>query len=96
MTSPTTAHDQRLAQSAAQRQRAYRQRHKRATIDAIGNEGAASRVTLLNALRCALASLDDPHRNRLHEANKNTARRVLNELVTRYTITLDNEHQESR
>ncbi len=92
MAAPTARlHDQRPAQTAAQRQQAYRQRHKWATIEAIGNEGAASRVTLLNALRFALATLDDPHRSKLHEANKNTARRVLNELVTRYTIALDDE-----
>ena len=97
MATPTTRpHGEEPTQTAAQRQQAYRQRHRRATTDAIGNVHAASRVALLEVLRFALATLDDPRRSRLHDANKNAARRVLNELVTRYTITLDNEHQEER
>ncbi len=35
-----------VARTAAQRQRAYRLRRKRAIIDAIGEEACASRVTL--------------------------------------------------
>ena len=61
----------------------------------IGNERVASRVTLPAVLRLALATLYDPRRSRSHDANKNAARRVLNQFLTRYTITLDNEHQES-
>ena len=97
MATPTTRrHGQDPAKTAAQRQRAYRQRHQWATTDASGNEHTASRGTLLDVLRFVLATLDDPRRSRLHDANKNTARRGLNELVTRYTITPDNEHQEPR
>ena len=92
MATPTARpHEQGPTQTAAQRQRAYRQRHQWATTNAIGNERTASRVTLLDVLRFALATLDDPRRSRLHDANKNTARRVLNELVTRYNITLNDE-----
>ena len=90
MAAPTTCPED-PTQTAAQRQRAYRQRHKWATTDAIGNERTASRVTLLDVLRFALATLDDPHRSRLHDANRNTARRVVNELVTRYAITLNDQ-----
>jgi hypothetical protein len=57
--------------------------------ESIGNEPTASRVTLLAALGQALATLDNPGRSRLHEANRNSARRVLRELVTRYAIALD-------
>jgi hypothetical protein len=75
--------------SAAQRQRAYRQRRTRAIIDAIGNETAASRVTLLAMLAHELATLE----GRTASANmigpaRNTARRVLNEIITRYAIEL--------
>ena len=97
MAAPTARpHDQDPTQAAAQRQRAYRQRHQWATTDASGNEHTASRGTLLDVLRFVLATRDDPRRSKLHDANKNTARRGLNELVTRYTITPDNEHQEPR
>ena len=75
--------------SAAQRQWAYRQRRKRAVIDAIGNEMAASRATLLALLAHELATLE----GRTASANmmgpaRNTARRILNELITRYAIEL--------
>src|ERR1700756_2837019 len=39
-----------IPRTAAQRQRAYRLRRKRAVIDAIGEETCASRVTLLSLL----------------------------------------------
>lgn len=76
--------------SAAQRQRAYRQRHKRAIIDAIGHEATASRTTLLALLASDLAALDS---QRLSSANMlkpahNSARRVLKEIITRYAIAL--------
>jgi hypothetical protein len=44
--------------SAAQRQRAYRLRRKRAAIEAIVQEAAASRVTLLTLLGQDLAALE--------------------------------------
>ena len=47
------------ALTAAQRQRAYRQRAKRAVTQAIGDEAHASRVTLLALLGLDLALLDD-------------------------------------
>jgi hypothetical protein len=75
--------------NAAQRQSAYRQRRKRAIIEAIGNEAAASRATLLALLAHELAALD------AHTAPpttiapaRNTARRVLSEIITRYAIEL--------
>jgi len=75
--------------SAAQRQWAYRQRRKRAVIDAIGNETAASRATLLALLAHELATLEGRTApfNMIGPA-RNTARRVLNELITRYAIEL--------
>lgn len=77
------------AQTAAQRQRAYRQRRRRATFESIGHEDTASRVALLASLGYALATLDAAGQNRHHDASRNTAQRALRELVTRYAITLD-------
>jgi hypothetical protein len=75
--------------SAAQRQWAYRQRRKHATIDAIGNETAASRATLLALLANELATLDARTSSAtMTGPARNTARRVLKELITRYAIEL--------
>jgi hypothetical protein len=75
--------------SAAQRQSAYRQRRKRAVIDAIGNEAAASRATLLALLAHELAALEDQAASAITIGPaRNTARRVLNEIITRYAIDL--------
>jgi DNA replication protein DnaC len=49
------ASDTPVVRTAAQRQRAYRLRRKRAVIDAIGDEVTASRVTLLTLLGQELA-----------------------------------------
>lgn len=75
--------------SAAQRQWAYRQRRKRALIEAIGNEVTASRTTLLALLAHELATLE----GRTASVNmigpaRNTARRIMTELITRYSIEL--------
>ena len=74
---------------AAKRQRAYRQRSKRAVTQAIGDESLASRVTLLSLLSSCLSSLDDEAATRKHPGARNSARRVISELVTRYDINLD-------
>jgi hypothetical protein len=72
--------------TAAQRQRAYRMRSKRAVTQAIGQEDSASRVTLLALLGSDLALLEDESRKSMHTALRNSARRVLRTLVTRYGI----------
>ncbi|WP_206956005.1 hypothetical protein [Trinickia acidisoli] len=78
-----------VARTAAQRQRAYRLRRKRAVIDAIGDELTASRVTLLTLLGQELAALDTgtvpPP---LIEAKRQSAMRILTAIVTRYAIDL--------
>lgn len=74
--------------SAARRQRAYRQRRRRAIIDAIGNETAASRATLVALLAHELAILEASAPPNAIEPARNTARRVLNEIITRYAIEL--------
>jgi len=75
--------------SAAQRQRAYRLRRKRAVIDAIGQEAAASRVTLLTLLGQDLAALEARSTpTAMNQALRNSARRILNTIVTRYGIEL--------
>lgn len=77
------------ARTAAQRQWEYRQRRRRSMIDAIGNETAASRATLLALLAHELATLDG-HTAPAHTLApaRNAARRVLAEIVTRYAIEL--------
>jgi hypothetical protein len=77
--------------SAAQRQRVYRQRSKQAVTQAIGEEAHASRVTLLALLSRDLALLEDDTAKSMHSAARNSARRVLNTLVTRYAISLTGE-----
>ena len=74
---------------AARRQQAYRLRSKRAVTQAIGEETNASRVTLLSLLGSCLSSLDDEAAARTHPGARNSARRVISELVTRYEINLD-------
>ena len=76
--------------SAALRQRAYRQRRRRAIIDAIGNEAAASRATLLALLAHELAALEVRAASAATIGPaRNTARRVLTEIITRYAIELE-------
>jgi hypothetical protein len=78
-----------IARTAAQRQRAYRLRRKRAVIDAIGEEACASRVTMLALLGEGLAALDDSDTStRLIESKRHCVRRVLQAIVTRYAIDL--------
>ena len=79
------------AMTAAQRQRAYRQRSKRAVTQAIGEEARASRVTLLALLSNDLALLEDDTAKSMHSAARSSARRVLNALVTRYGISITGE-----
>jgi hypothetical protein len=75
--------------TAAQRQRAYRQRSKRAVTQAIGEEAHASRVTLLALLGRDLALLGNETASSMHSAARSSARRVINALVTRYDINLE-------
>ena len=86
---PAPATQATQAITAAQRQRAYRQRSKRAVTQAIGDEARASRVTLLALLGHDLALLDDETASSRHSAAQSSARRVINALVTRYDIDLD-------
>jgi hypothetical protein len=75
--------------TAAQRQRAYRLRRRRAVIDAIGQEDTASRVALLTLLGHDLAALEARTApEHMMQALRNSARRVLNAIVTRYGIEL--------
>ncbi|WP_084688015.1 hypothetical protein [Paraburkholderia oxyphila] len=78
-----------IPRTAAQRQRAYRLRRKRAVIDAIGEETCASRVTLLSLLGDGLAALDAGGTpTMLIEIKRNSVKRVLKAIVTRYGIDL--------
>jgi len=77
--------------TAAQRQQAYRQRSKRAVTQAIGAEAHASRVTLLALLGRDLALLGEETDSSRHSAARNSARRVINALVTRYDINLEGQ-----
>jgi hypothetical protein len=73
--------------TAAQRQRAYRRRRRRAAIDAIGEEAAASRVTLLTMLARNLAALETPNLSEhMTQATRSAVQRILNTIVTRYGI----------
>ena len=81
------------ASTAAQRQWAYRQRSKRAVTQAIGDEAQASRVTLLALLGRGLAVLDDETASSKHSAARNSARRVITALVTRYDIEIEGKDQ---
>ncbi|HYN61621.1 MAG TPA: hypothetical protein VET87_19090 [Rubrivivax sp.] len=88
---PTRPAEVEPPMSAAQRQRVYRQRSKQAVTQAIGEEAHASRVTLLALLSRDLALLEDDTAKSMHSAARNSARRVLNTLVTRYAISLTGE-----
>lgn len=90
-TSAKEPHERCAVMTAAQRQRAYRLRRKRAATDAIGEEAGASRVTLLAMLGRDLAMLDDERSKRMHPAVHNSARRILRVLVTRYGIDLTDQ-----
>ena len=89
MTAPASPATDAHTMTPAQRQRAYRLRRKRAITDAIGEEARASRVTLLSLLAQSLAQLEDSRAERMHGALRNSARRVLHVLVTRYAIDLE-------
>jgi hypothetical protein len=77
--------------TAAQRQRAYRMRRKRAFTQAIGEEDGASRVTLIALLANELALLDAETCESTQSALRNSARRALRALVTRYEIDLGDD-----
>jgi len=77
--------DTRPRNCSAARQWEYRQRRKRDIIEAIGNEAEASRVTLLALLASNLAALEahSTPQQRIAPA-RNSARRVLSEIIARY------------
>ena len=76
--------------AAAQRQQAYRMRRKRAVIEAIGEEASAPRVALLTLLSQDLAVLDDDRASAdRHETRRCSVKRILNAIVTRYAIDLN-------
>jgi hypothetical protein len=75
--------------TAAQRQWAYRQRRRRAEIQANADEAHASRVSLLDLLGRDLVLLGDEKASSMHSAARSSARRVINALVTRYDIDLE-------
>ena len=76
--------------AAAQRQRAYRLRRKRAVIEAIGEEISAPRVVLLNLLSQDPAVLDDDRASAdRHETRRCSVKRILHAIVTRYAIDLN-------
>ena len=78
-----------IPRTAAQRQRAYRLRRKRAVIDAIGEETCASRVTLLALLGDGLAALEASGTpTMLVDIKRESVRRALKAIVTRYGIDL--------
>ncbi|HEX6007634.1 MAG TPA: hypothetical protein VFY80_06705 [Burkholderiales bacterium] len=78
-----------IKRSAAQRQRAYRLRRKRAAIEAIGEESAASRVALMTLLAYELAALDARGTPaNLIASRRGSVKRILNAIVTRYAIDL--------
>jgi len=79
------------AMTAAQRQREYRGRCKSAVTQAIGEEAGASRVALLALLNGCLAVLDNHSAQSKHAAARDSARRVLQTLVTRYDIELEDQ-----
>jgi hypothetical protein len=85
----TVTRDEMPKRGAAQRQRAYRLRRKRAAIDAIGEEASASRVALMTLLAQELAALEarDTPTN-LIESTRSSVKRILNAIVTRYAIDL--------
>jgi hypothetical protein len=84
-----TASVKPIKRSPAQRQRAYRARLKRAATEAIGNEASASRVALLTLLADKLAALEARATPHHHIAPaRNSVKRILNAIVTRYAIDL--------
>ena len=89
MTAPASPADDVHTMTPAQRQRAYRLRHKRAVTEAIGEEAQASRVTLLALLGRDLAALEDKDAASMHHALRSSAMRVLRVIVTRYAIDLE-------
>lgn len=74
------------AMTGAERQRAYRQRQRRAEIDSLGAEAEASRVTLVGSLAAALAQLDTDRPEDAQKATRLTVARIIEEIVTRYEI----------
>jgi len=65
-------------------------RRKRAAIEAIGEEASAPRVALLTLLAQDLAVLDDDRASvDRHKTRRCSVKRILNAIVTRYAIELN-------
>lgn len=72
--------------TAAERQRAYRQRLKAQSVEAKGQIKPLGRVALVAALSANLAALDDVGRVGEHELARWDIARIMRELATRYEI----------
>lgn len=76
------------AMTGAERQRLYRARVEKATIEAVADYGNASRVTLIALLNDALAGLDDASKaTRSQQMRRKIAAGVLEELRRRYGLS---------
>lgn len=74
------------AQTAAQRQREYRQRLKRAPVEAQGQIKPLGRVALVKMLSEQLVTLDDAQQVDGHSRARWQLGRIMRELATRYGI----------
>jgi hypothetical protein len=77
------------AQTAAQRQREYRQRLKAAPHDAAGQIKPLGRVALVKLLNEQLVTLEDAQQVDGHSRARWQLGRIMCELVTRYGIELE-------
>lgn len=84
-------HRELVQRTAAQRQRDYRLRRQRAVTEAIGAETSASRVALLALLAKDLAALETHSAPpELVGSRRRSVVRIINAIVTRYAIELNN------
>lgn len=75
------------AQTAAQRQREYRQRLKRAPVEAQGQIKPLGRVALVRLLNEGFATLEDASQDaHTHDLARWQVQRIMRELITRYDI----------
>lgn len=75
------------AMTGAERQRLYRERVEKATIEAVADYSNASRVTLIALLNDSLAGLDDASKAaRSQQMRRKIAAGVIDELRRRYGL----------
>lgn len=75
------------AQTAAQRQREYRQRLKAAPVEAQGQIKPLGRVALVRMLNESFATLDDAGQDaNTYDLARWQVQRIMRELITRYDI----------